>query len=386
MIPRERFRQDKPPYDVDDERYNRYKTEKNAFNVVSKEDTGETQPFGFLEKLRERQAEIIQEDIEGYSRLDYALQKGAQAVNLLIGSYGQEAENSQFLKWNPLNIPDYMRESRASLGSRELTHHVKEAAMRYGADLVGCTELDKRWVFSENIYKPIVFKEADKPEETDEELIIPNHFTHAVVMGIAMSKEDTLRSPKVAAATTTDWGYSRMGIASVSLAEYIRALGYQAIPCMNDTALSTPLAIDAGLGQLGRNGLLITPEYGPNQRLCKVLTDIPLEQDHPIDFGVTEFCNQCLRCVEECPAEAISRGDMTREGVCSCNNPGVEKWPVDTLECLRFWQENGIWCSNCQAACPFTRGFEGTDCVECQSCVPDCPLQKVTYLREKYLE
>ncbi|MFW6109201.1 MAG: reductive dehalogenase, partial [archaeon] len=164
MIPRERFRQDKPPYDVDEERYNRYKTENNAFNVVSKEDTGETEPFGFLEKLRERQAEIIQEDIEGYSRLDYALQKGAQAVNLLIGSYGQEAENSQFLKWNPLNTPDYMKESRVDLGSGELTRHVKDAAIRYGDDLVGCTELDKRWVFKENIYKPIVFKEADKPE------------------------------------------------------------------------------------------------------------------------------------------------------------------------------------------------------------------------------
>lgn len=386
MIPRREFRQNKQPYKIDTKKYQRYKTKNNAFNKVSKEDTGEYRPFGFLEKLRKRQAEKIREDIEGYSRLDYARQKGAQAVNLIIGSYGQEAENTQFLKWNPLNTPDYMIEPREDLEPWKLTQHLKESATRYGADMVGCTELDKRWVFSENIYKQIVFKEIEKPEETEEEFIIPNHITHAVVMGIAMSKEDIRKSPQVAAATTTDWGYSKMGIASVSLAEYIRALGYQAIPCMNDTALSIPLAIDAGLGQLGRNGLLITPEYGPNQRICKVLTNMPLRQDNPIDFGVTEFCNQCLRCAEECPADAISRDEMTMDGLCTCNNPGVKKWPVNTYECLRFWQENGIWCSNCQAACPFTRGFTDTDCVECQSCVPDCPLQKVTYLRERYLK
>ena len=71
------------------------------------------------------------------------------------------------------------------------------------------------------------------------------------------------------------------------LAEFIRILGYKAIPMGNDTSLSIPLAIDAGLGELGRHGLLITPEYGPCVRLCKVFTDLPLEPDKPIQFGVT---------------------------------------------------------------------------------------------------
>jgi len=44
----------------------------------------------------------------------------------------------------------------------------------------------------------------------------------------------------------------------------------------NDTALSIPLAIDAGLGELGRNGLLITAEYGYCIRLCKIFTNLPL--------------------------------------------------------------------------------------------------------------
>ena len=63
----------------------------------------------------------------------------------------------------------------------------------------------------------------------------------------------------------------------------------------NDTALSIPLAIDAGLGELGRNGLLITPEYGACVRLCKVFTDLPLEADRPVEFGLAEICQRCRR-------------------------------------------------------------------------------------------
>ena len=52
---------------------------------------------------------------------------------------------------------------------------------------------------------------------------------------------------------------------------------------------SIPIAIDAGLGELGRNGLLVTPKYGPRVRLAKILTNMPLVPDSPIRFGVTEF-------------------------------------------------------------------------------------------------
>ena len=62
---------------------------------------------------------------------------------------------------------------------------------------------------------------------------------------------------------STSAGYSWSGLTAVSLAEAVRFMGYVAIPCMNETAMSVPLAIDAGLGQLGRLGYLITPWFGP---------------------------------------------------------------------------------------------------------------------------
>jgi len=66
-------------------------------------------------------------------------------------------------------------------------------------------------------------------------------------------------------------------------------LGYTAIPAGHDAASSILLAIDGGLGQLGRSGLLVTPEYGARVRIAKVRTDMPLIPDKPIDFALTEI-------------------------------------------------------------------------------------------------
>jgi epoxyqueuosine reductase len=140
---------------------------------------------------------------------------------------------------------------------------------------------------------------------------------------------------------------------SASLAKYIRALGYPASPCGNDTAQSIPLAIDAGLGELGRNGLLISPEYGPRQRICKVFTDLPLQPDRPIDFGMRSFCETCHICASACPADAIRWEERTTDRTSISNRAGILRWPVDVARCYLFWKENGTDCSNCIATCPW---------------------------------
>jgi reductive dehalogenase len=209
----------------------------------------------------------------------------------------------------------------------------------------------------------------------------------AIVMAPDMSRDMILDSPNVAEFAATDLGYSKMAWLAIMLAEFIRALGYQAIPCMNDTALSIPLAITAGLGQAGRNGLLITPEYGACIRLCKVLTNMPLNIDQPINFGLTEFCRQCLACAQACPADALSFEGQKFTGVCESNNPGIKKWFVHAEKCLRFWQENGGACANCIAVCPFTaiEKIGSTQCLECEKCIaPNCTLQSVLNKRLKY--
>jgi epoxyqueuosine reductase len=223
-----------------------------------------------------------------------------------------------------------------------MSERIKEAARFYGANLVGITEINQRWVYS-NYFERATGKHA--------KLEIPYKF--AVVMGIEMDWKHINESPGPEASAATALAYSQMAELSASLAKYIRMLGYPAVPCGNDSAQSIPLAIDAGLGELGRNGLMISPEYGPRQRLCKVLTDLPLIPDQPIDFGMRSFCETCHACAAACPAEAIQWEQRTTERTSISNRKGILRWPVDVARCYLFWQENGVDCSNCVAACPW---------------------------------
>jgi epoxyqueuosine reductase QueG len=65
----------------------------------------------------------------------------------------------------------------------------------------------------------------------------------------------------------------------------------------------------AGLGWIGRNGLLINPEYGPRLSLATVLTNAPLASDRPV---VKSRCGECRLCVEYCPSEAITGSQWSR--------------------------------------------------------------------------
>ena len=121
-------------------------------------------------------------------------------------------------------------------------------------------------------------------------------------------------------------GYSRMAVAAGSIAEFIRGLGFHAIPCGNDTALSVPVAIQAGLGHVGRHGRLITWGRGPLVRIAKIFTDLPLSSSPVASGGIIEFCETCEKCVKRCPSKAIPSGSRTFEGPSESNNPGVLKW------------------------------------------------------------
>jgi epoxyqueuosine reductase len=224
----------------------------------------------------------------------------------------------------------------------QMSERIKKVARFYGADLVGICELDQRWVYSHYFDR-----------ETGAYGVLDIPYKYARVMGVEMGWEGIKESPGFEASAATALAYSRMPEVAASLAKYIRGLGYPAVPCGNDTAQSIPLAIDAGLGELGRNGLLVTPEFGPRQRICKVLTDLPLKPDRPIDFGLQRFCGKCHICAKFCPAKAVRFGERTTEQTSISNRPGILRWPVDVAKCYLFWQENGTDCSNCVSACPW---------------------------------
>jgi len=349
------------------------------YEMFARSSWDESLPYKSVRSIVRNIGKYVAERVPGFTLRDYALMQGSWAVT---NASEFETGNMGLLSWKPLSFernPSSVqlfkmwreKNNDQSLGKfhgspEELSLIVKKAAKTYGADLVGICELDHRWVYSHHLVRPnnahkkIVFRDVDEPEETDEEFIIPSDINRAVVMGIEMDIDLLRRSPSPLCDAATGLGYSKMVFLAASLAEFIRGLGYKAIPCANDTALSIPLAISAGLGQVGRSGLLITPEFGPAVRICKVLTNMPLEIDRPIDFGVTEFCEKCKRCAESCPTQAISFGERTKERRTISNNPGVLKWPIDPEACLEAWKEIGVSCSNCIAVCPFNkvRGYK----------------------------
>jgi epoxyqueuosine reductase QueG len=106
-----------------------------------------------------------------------------------------------------------------------------------------------------------------------------------VAIAVEMDYETIALSPSSLEGAATGLGYSRMSSVGYSVATFIRALGYRAFANGNDVSLSIPYAIAAGLGELGRHGMLITPEYGPRVRLVKVFTELELKPDKPKTFG-----------------------------------------------------------------------------------------------------
>jgi len=107
--------------------------------------------------------------------------------------------------------------------------------------------------------------------------------------------------------------------------------------------------------ELARNGLLITPTFGPRVRLAKVFTDLPLIPDKPIEFGVWDFCMICEKCAKKCPSQSIMYGKPTVKLHNISNREGLLRWPVNAETCLAFWAANGTDCSNCIRTCPFNK-------------------------------
>jgi reductive dehalogenase len=223
---------------------------------------------------------------------------------------------------------------------------VKRAARFFGGALAGVCELDERWLYSHVV---------NVRTQEHKRLELPEGVRYAIAIAVEMDHSLLQASPTAAASPATGLGYSKMAFISGLLARFIRGLGYRAIPSGNDTALSIPIAIEAGLGELGRHGILITEKYGPRVRLCKVFTDMPLVPDKPVFFGVEEFCRTCKKCADDCPSRAIPFGEKSTQVPTRSNNPGVLKWTIDPEQCFKYWIANHTECSNCIRVCPFNQ-------------------------------
>jgi len=325
----------KPPYVIDRSTLKRFSNKNIIFERVMWDPSWK----GYMRMYDEKVPSLIEDGKLGYSRVDFALGYASWIVHdAFEGGFSRIKIKPYRASAGTIGI-DLTKTKYEVKNPHKMSNYTKRAAKLLGASLVGICKLNRDWLYTE----------AD----------IPDKFENVIVMAVEMDADGIATSPAVPAAAATGVGYSKMAFILACIGEFVRNLGFEAIQCGNDTALSVPLAIDAGLGELGRNGLLITPQYGPRVRLCKVFTDLPLDSDKPIEFGVKDFCKKCKLCAKNCKADAISMDDEPNfEVTCRSNNAGALKWYVNGELCYQFWCENGIDCSTCVSVCPYNTASE----------------------------
>ncbi len=287
--------------------------------------------------------------VEGFQHRDYALRNAAWYIADFTADL---LETSQDRKEGFLDSYTMFREGatrKIESTATENTAELKRAGQFLGADAIGICDYDERWVYTHNYSRQTLQAKAmDLPTDLSHVVVIVNEMDHATIQTV----------PSALSGAATGQGYSRDIIAVLSITQYIRNLGYRAVASLNDTALSIPLAVQAGLGQYGRHGLLITPQFGPRVRIAKIFTDLPLLADAPIDFGVTETCNICRRCSAGCPVKAIpldAPSFETHDGISHLK--GVKKWTINAKQCFKFWANQGTDCSICIRVCPYNKDF-----------------------------
>lgn len=334
-------------YEMNEHIYHRFDQKNNMFFRYLWDKRLKSYQNNFAEDMLRN----IKSEKEGYTHLDYAFSKASWTLDSRFPfAFSWQGDTSLQEDWYGYQLRDIKYKVE---DIPEFTHRVKKVAKFYGASLVGITEVDHRWIYKSSA------KKMNGQDQGSTPINIPREINRVIVLAIEMDSFALSATPALPAAASTGLGYSKMAFTISCLGEFIRNLGYQALQCGNDTSLSIPQAIDAGLGALGRNGLLITPEYGSRVRICKVFTDLPLLTDKP-NFSfidkVNNTCQSCYRCAEVCENGAISFSkEPVFTGETILNNPGIKKYYINPEKCFDFWVENNSDCSKCITVCPFSK-------------------------------
>ena len=160
------------------------------------------------------------------------------------------------------------------------------------------------------------------------------------------SKEVGEADPGALLAPHYNYLNGRMTKAIYHMAGMLREAGYRTLPlpptgCPTDQRTLIAVfpykhaAVAAGLGTIGRNGLLITKEFGPRVRLSGLLTDAPLE---PTPVSGENNCTNCHACIKACPTQALQ---PSKDG---------EVYSINKFACQTY-RGSGLTCSMCMKAC-----------------------------------
>jgi len=283
---------------------------------------------------------------EGFNQKDFALRNAAWVVSDIISNRGNDIGRREGFQAAIANDTPIAPDRVEVVDPVTESNEIKRLAELFGADLVGITEVDPRWHYSARVDTRDM---SPVPNE------LPEGITHVIVMGHAMDANLVDTYPSALAGASTGLEYSHEAAIVIQLATYIRNLGYEAVASMNDTALVIPYAIKAGLGEYGRNQMVLTPEFGPRVRFSKIFTSLPLAVDEPRKIGMQEYCKSCTKCATACPPKALPFGEPTTERPNQSTIAGVKKWSANCEKCFGYWAKLKTDCAICMRVCPFNR-------------------------------
>ncbi|MFW9969547.1 MAG: hypothetical protein ACFFDF_05050 [Candidatus Odinarchaeota archaeon] len=168
---------------------------------------------------------------------------------------------------------------------------------------------------------------------------------HAIVLGMEMKWDKIKESPGAICEIEVFRLYKVLGDVTIKLAEYLKTQGYksEAHHPFGGKLLYGPHAVAANLGIMGRNGLIITPKFGPRQRWSIITTDAKIFQTKERDFNeLKDLCEKCGACVRECKGGSVFKSPIEKEN-------GVITH-IDRTKCIQSILDNN-YCSYCLKIC-----------------------------------
>ena len=244
-------------------------------------------------------------------------------------------------KYNPSAHPEF-KGQQVKLSPEEASKRVMGYTLNIGANLVGITEINPLWIYSN---RGEIFHE--NWEDWGSEIEI-NH-KYAIVFATEMAFELVATAPHSPTTIASMGNYAKGAFIATQLAAYIANLGYSATAnhLRHYDAALVPLAVDAGLGETARLGYLMTKDFGPRVRLGAVTTDLPLVADKPVDIGAEDFCKICKKCANCCPSNSIPLEDQQEVN-------GTLRWKLNAETCFDYWGKVGTDCNICMHVCPWS--------------------------------
>jgi ferredoxin len=249
-----------------------------------------------------------------------------------------EASFKTVAAFHALLDEEELAEQQIQIDPAKMSDFIKRWAGKLGALSSGITELKAYHLYST----------IGRGERYGQEVELDH--AYAIALTVEMDKYLLDSAPYGPTVMESAQQYLNSGTVAVQLAEFIRHLGYSARAHIDGSyRVVCPLvARDAGLGEIGRMGLLMTPELGPRVRIAVVTTDMPLVASERVrDLSMIDFCKRCLKCADVCPSKAISFDEQQEIA-------GAKRWQINSEACFTYWCTIGTDCAKCMRACPYS--------------------------------